>query len=454
MDYKLIEIIDVIEFQNLFDSFYLATGIPTAIVDLEGSIVTASGWEEICTKFHRVHPVACGRCIESDVQLATQLQKGDQYNIYRCKNGLIDIAVPIIIEDTHIGNLFTGQLLFEEPDEAFFINQAKTFNFDEQAYLEALRKVKVYQEEQIKQTLDFLTKLSAMIANLGIAKKQQLEINEEITALLNNKVQLNEELMTEKTKLEKIKEKLEKSNHELDDFAYIASHDLREPLRGINNYSAFLIEDYSALLDEDGKNMLLSISRLAARLDQFISSLLYYSRLGRTTINLKQISLKEIIEEVVESYEIAIKERPTDIKILENQPIIYSDKQNIVEIYKNLIGNALKYNKNPERQIEIGYLYPDERKNAPVLYVKDNGIGIKETDFDKVFTIFKRLHPKDKYGGGTGAGLTIVKKCIDILNGQIWIESKIGEGTTFFFEVTGENIETDSKEVKDGKRSE
>lgn len=450
MDYKLADIIDINDLQDLFNSFYNATGVLTAIVDIEGNIITASGWEDICTKFHRVHPEACKMCIESDIELAAQLKKGAKYTIYRCKNGLVDIAVPIIIEDLHIGNLFTGQFLFEKPDMNYFKNQAQTFGFNEASYFEALKKVKVYPEDQIKQTLDFLIKLASMIVSLGISKKQQLEINEKISHLLEFEGKLNEELIVEQSKLERLTKKLEKSNHELDDFAYIASHDLREPLRGINNYASFLTEDYFDLLDDDGKNMLSSISRLASRLDQFISSLLYYSRLGRTAVKRNKISLKEIIDDVLDSFEYSIKERPTVITVLENQPTIISDRQNTIEIYRNLIGNALKYNDKPERIIEIGYLYTDKGSDNPVLYVNDNGIGIEEKNYDKIFTIFKRLHPREKFGGGTGAGLTIVKKCIDLLNGKIWVESKIGEGATFFFEIPKEKDMINAKENHNG----
>jgi len=125
MDYKLIDIIDIDELQDLLDSFFNATGIGTAIVDPEGQIITASGWEDICSKFHRIHPETCKMCIESDVELAAQLKKGEKYNIYRCKNGLVDIAVPIFIGGFHIGNLFTGQFLLKEPDEIFLKDRQK-----------------------------------------------------------------------------------------------------------------------------------------------------------------------------------------------------------------------------------------------------------------------------------------------------------------------------------------
>lgn len=435
MNYKFAELIDIAELQALLDSFYSATGVLSAVLDIDGQILTATGWADICTKFHRVHPLACERCLESDTELSAKLGKGTKYNIYRCKNGLIDIAVPIVLEGVHIANLFTGQLLLETPDIVYFTNQAQEFGFDELLYLEALKKVKIFPESQIIKTLEFLTKLSQLIAKMGLAKKQQLKINEEISSLLEVKANLNQNLMMEKEQMELKTEELERSNKELDDFAYISSHDLREPLRGINNYSNFLIEDYSDKLDVEGKNMLATISKLTVRLEQFIDSLLYYSRIGRTAIVKENISVRDIINEVIESLEITIKEKPTVITILENQPVIECDRRRTIEIYINLISNALKYNDKAERCIDIGYLNKNKDSAVPILFVRDNGIGIAEAHLEKVFTIFKRLHSREQFGGGTGAGLTIAKKCVELQQGKIWIESKLAVGTTVYFTV-------------------
>ena len=443
------DLIDIDELQSLLESFYTVTGFGTAIIDLEGQILTATGWADICTKFHRIHPLTCKKCIESDTVLSAQLKKGEQYNIYKCKNGLIDVAVPIIIEGVHMGNLFIGQLLFEAPDVEYFKKQAKEFGFDESLYLKALNETPVFTESKIKQTMEFLLKLAKMIGHLGLAKKQQLERNEQISELLNIKETLNQELIAEKEKLEKLTDELQKSNKELDDFAYIASHDLREPLRGINNYSNFLLEDYSDKLDDEGKTMLTTVSKLTNRLEQFIDTLLFYSRLGRTSTEQKAVSIRDIIDDAISSFEFTIKERPTVFKILDNQPVINCDRLRTTEIFKNIIGNALKYNDKAERYIEAGYLFTDSDK--PIFYVKDNGIGIEEKHFKSVFLIFKRLHPRDKYGGGTGAGLTIAKKCVALQGGEIWIESKLWEGTTFYFTVTEEKNLTISEEYTNEK---
>lgn len=192
MEYKFTDLIDIDELKSLLESFTTATGFVTAILDLQGQILTANGWTDICTKFHRVHPLTSKKCTESDTIITAQLHKGERYNIYKCKNGLIDVAVPIIIDGIHMGNLFTGQLLLEEPDLEFFRKQAKEFGFDESLYFEALNKTPVFSEDEIQKTMGFLLKLTKMIGNLGLAQKQQLERNNRLVDV-NSK--LEEEIL-------------------------------------------------------------------------------------------------------------------------------------------------------------------------------------------------------------------------------------------------------------------
>ena len=160
MKYKFSELIDINELQSLLESFTTATGFGTAILDLEGEILTAAGWADICTKFHRIHPITSKKCTESDTVLAALLKKGEPYNIYKCKNGLMDVAVPIIIEGVHMGNLFIGQLLVEVPDVDYFKKQAKKYEFEESLYLEALNKTPIFGEDKIKQTNGIFIKVS------------------------------------------------------------------------------------------------------------------------------------------------------------------------------------------------------------------------------------------------------------------------------------------------------
>ncbi|MGF1459688.1 MAG: ATP-binding protein [Leptolyngbyaceae cyanobacterium] len=244
--------------------------------------------------------------------------------------------------------------------------------------------------------------------------------------------------------LAELNTELERSNVELDAFAYFASHDLKEPLRGIHNYSSFLIEDYSDKLGDDGVNKLETLMRLTQRMEDLINSLLYYSRLGRTELNKYPTNLNHIVQGVIDIIRIG-KQESIRFDVPESLPTVECDRTLITELYTNLISNAVKYNDKSEICIEIGYLAPPELEKTDlisdrelpedvgVFYVRDNGIGIPEKHLETVFKIFKRLHSPKRYGGGTGAGLTIVKKIVEHHGGRIWVDSVLGEGSTFYF---------------------
>ncbi|MEA5504367.1 ATP-binding protein [Halotia wernerae UHCC 0503] len=224
---------------------------------------------------------------------------------------------------------------------------------------------------------------------------------------------------------------LERSNHELDAFAYIASHDLKEPLRGIHNYSNFLIEDYSQTINNEGKEKLRTLIRLTQRMEDLIDSLLYFSRLGRVDLSMQHTDLNSVVHRSLDLLSARIEEMEVEIRIPRPLPTVYCDRIQVGEVFNNLIANAIKYNDKAKKWVEIGYL--DQPDPPVIFYVRDNGIGIREKHFEAIFRIFKRLHGPSKYGGGTGAGLTITKKIVERHGGTIWVESIYGEGSTFYF---------------------
>ena len=242
---------------------------------------------------------------------------------------------------------------------------------------------------------------------------------------------------------------LERSNQELDDFAYVASHDLKEPLRGIFNYANFLVEDHGDTLADDAKSRLATIQRLTGRMEELIETLLQFSRVGRVELAITDTDLNEVLASVLESVQVGLELSRIEIRIPRPLPILRCDHVRVTEVFRNLITNAMKYNDKPERWIEIGTRgdghsavgdsEPHQKHPAAlfngqmVFYVRDNGIGIPEKHRDAVFRIFKRLHGRDQFGGGTGAGLTIAKKIVERHGGRIWIESTPGLGTTFLF---------------------
>jgi light-regulated signal transduction histidine kinase (bacteriophytochrome) len=248
----------------------------------------------------------------------------------------------------------------------------------------------------------------------------------------------------------KLNAELERSNIDLDSFAYVASHDLKEPLRGIHNYSSFLMEDYGEVLDAEGVSKLQTLTRLTSRMEFLIDSLLHYSRLGRSELAQDLIDLNLLIQEVIELFRITIGDA-LEVTV-HPLPTIRGDRTQLNELFTNLISNAIKYNDNPVIKIEIGCLAPDivprARRERPkvnfqeaahVLYMRDNGIGIDSQHLDDIFRIFKRLHTREAYGGGTGAGLTIAQKIVERHGGKIWVESSQGHGSTFYFTLRQES---------------
>ncbi len=230
-------------------------------------------------------------------------------------------------------------------------------------------------------------------------------------------------------------EELATSNQELDDFAYFASHDLKEPLRGVHNFSSIIIEDYEDKLDEDGKKRLITLTRLTDRMENLIDDLLYYARVGRTELNREKTDLNLLIEEITDSLQVTISENNVTIKKPNALPNAFCDRIKIKEVFQNLLINAIKYNDKDQKWVEIGCQSQSDSNAYQIFYVKDNGIGIREKHLESIFRIFKRLHSHNKYGGGTGAGLTITQKIIQKHGGRIWVESTLKQGTTFYFTI-------------------
>ncbi|MBN3898273.1 MAG: GAF domain-containing protein [Nostoc sp. NOS(2021)] len=235
---------------------------------------------------------------------------------------------------------------------------------------------------------------------------------------------------------------LQRSNEELDSFAYVASHDLKEPLRGIHNYANFLMEDYAEVLDDDGVGKLQTMVRLTQRMEDLINSLLHFSRLGRAQLIRQPVNLNELVPQVITTLTITRPQSEVEFRIPQPFKSVQCDRSQINELFTNLISNAIKYNDKPEKWVEIGFIEGNgERKVAPnslTFYVRDNGIGIPQEHLDKIFQIFRRLHGRDEFGGGTGVGLTIARKIVERHGGRIWVESIPTQGSTFYFTLSAE----------------
>jgi signal transduction histidine kinase len=261
-------------------------------------------------------------------------------------------------------------------------------------------------------------------------KTQQLErLNRELEQRVEERTA---ELQERAEALQRLNIELQRRNQELDAFTYIASHDLKEPLRGISNYAQFLIEDYGQTLDAEGCQRLGTIQRLIQRMEDLLNSLLRYSRVERAELSQSHLDLTQVVQEALDQLQARLQEEHIQVRLSRSLPLVLGDRAQLTEVFTNLLSNALKYNDKTEKCVEVG-IQDATNGDFPVFYVRDNGIGISPEHREKIFEIFRRLHPRDTYGGGTGAGLTIVKKIIERHGGRIWVESAPGEGATFYF---------------------
>ncbi len=239
--------------------------------------------------------------------------------------------------------------------------------------------------------------------------------------------------ISERKKVElELKEKsleLTRSNSELEQFAYVASHDLQEPLRMVTSYVQLLSNRYKDKLDQDANDFIAFAVDGSNRMRILITDLLQYSRVNRTK-PFEWIDLNNELTVILKNLESSIKENNALIKS-DPLPKIYGDNVLIGQLFQNLIANAIKFKgeKNPEI-----YITGKKVNNAYQFSVKDNGIGIQKEYSDKIFVIFQRLHTKEKYPG-TGIGLAICKKIVERHGGKIWVESEFGKGSTFYFTI-------------------
>lgn len=553
---NLSDLIDVPVVLSMMESFYSLTHIPMAIIDITGKVIVGVGWQDICTKFHRVHPETARNCHDSDIKLTSDIPEGE-FRLYKCKNGMWDLATPLFFGGKRLGNLFTGQFFFadEKINYSFFANQAARFNFDETGYLQALNKVPCISRTDIDNAKTFFLTLANTLTRLGynnrivedklLRQTQELQIvndalyaemSERLKAELiakNERKRLNDalellpaylilltpdyqvpyanrffrdrfgesggkrcfeylfgrtepcevcetyrtlkenrmvtwewvgpdkhiysifdypfkdtdgspmimevgidvtELKEAQLNLLSLNKELElrvaellRSNTELEQFAQVASHDLQEPLRMVASYTQLLSKKYSGKLDANANDYINFAVEGAIRMQNLIIGLLDLSRIEKKGGPISRVDMNNALKIALNNLKIAIVESNAAVTS-DILPSVMADELQAVRLFQNLIGNAIKFSERPPR-INISSI---QSNGNHVFSVSDNGIGIEPQYFEKIFRIFQRLMPRDKYDG-TGIGLSICKKIVERHGGKIWVESKPGKGSTFKF---------------------
>ncbi len=238
-------------------------------------------------------------------------------------------------------------------------------------------------------------------------------------------------VMRDLTELKLREEDLKQSNADLEQFAYVASHDLQEPLRMVRNYCELLASEYTGKLDKDADLFIHYAVDGARRMQQLIKDLLAFSRIDRTGGVMEEVSLESILENATFNLAASIKEKGATITHQE-LPTIYGDSSQLTQLFQNLIGNGMKFVRDKSPHIQVT---AKESPRAWILSISDNGIGMDMKYASRIFDVFQRLHGKTEYEG-TGIGLAICKRVVEHHRGEIWVESKLGEGSTFHFTVS------------------
>ncbi|HEX3014491.1 MAG TPA: PAS domain S-box protein, partial [Methanobacterium sp.] len=226
---------------------------------------------------------------------------------------------------------------------------------------------------------------------------------------------------------------LERSNQELQQFAYIASHDLQEPLRTISSFTQLLARRYKGQIDKDADEFIGFIVDGTNRMQAMIKDLLKYSRVQTRGEEFKPTDVQNALDQALFNLKVTIEENNAEITH-DNLPVVIADEKQLIQLFQNLIGNAIKF-KKPDEPPKIHILSRIDRENSEyILGVSDNGIGMEQQYAGRIFELFQRLHTRDEYKG-TGIGLAVAKKIVERHGGKIWVESEVGKGSTFYFTI-------------------
>ena len=271
--------------------------------------------------------------------------------------------------------------------------------------------------------------------------KEDIEVMEVITTAITESLmhyRALRQLEENQNELNVTVDELKRSNKELQQFAYVSSHDLQEPLRTIASFTQLLERRYKGKLDSDADEFMDYIVEAAIRMKQQIQDLLEYSRVGTKGEEFELVDTNNILNQTIKGLHTLIIESNAEITF-DELPNVMGDAGQLEKVFHNLISNAIKFRKHEEPlKIHIS-AYKSEDENEYVFSVQDNGIGIEEQYTERIFTIFQRLHTRDVYKG-TGIGLSIVKRIIERHDGRVWVESDFGEGSTFYFTIPVKSI--------------
>lgn len=288
---------------------------------------------------------------------------------------------------------------------------------------------------------------NSMLTRIRLAKETALRLarmklqtrtleltRRKVISLVEDLEEAKTELQREKAALKKTSEKLARSNKELEQFAYVASHDLKEPLRVVSSFSGLLSRRYANSLDGDARDFIGYIDQGAQRATELVNALFNYSKVTYSSKDFKRVDCGEVMRKALFNLKITLEEKKASVSFGE-LPAVVGDENQLIQLFQNLLSNALKFNVSAAPEIRVTAA---ETPGEWVLRFSDNGIGIPQEHFDRIFLIFQRLHTAEKYPGA-GIGLALCKKITENHGGRIWVESYPGGGSVFYVTLPSED---------------
>lgn len=432
--YTISDLIDLENLKSIFEDFSKSTGFTTGFVEHNTKrVLIATGWRDICVNFHRKNSKSEKYCQESNEDLTKKLNKEIEYNIRECENNMVDGATPVIIEGVHLANIFTGQVLFREPNIEEFKSRAKEFGYDEREYLRALSEVRVVNEEEFKSILKFLSEIAKVLAQIGL---KNLELKESQSELKSAKLELEDLNKTLESKVKSAVSKVQNRDrviyeqnrkNSIYELLINISHQWRQPLSAISLYAQMIEE---LVEDSEYENEVCEFtSKIVEESEELSDTITYFSSIYDKKIEFNRVNLNSLILSTLKpyagvSFELKLEDNisiDSSSKILKE--IIYTILDNSMQIAKS------RDIKNLKLKIE---LYRDGEK--VILSFLDNAGGIDKNILDRVFDPYITTNFKAQK---RGLGLFTIKNLVEVdLNGNIYADN-IDSGAKFTIELIG-----------------